>query len=105
MDELIPRRGNYKKLITYQKSDVIFRITCFFCDHFIKPGDRTRDQMIQVACSGKQNIIEGSAASSTSAKTEIKLVNVAKVSLQELKEDYEDYLKVNGAVKWADDSI
>ena len=85
MNELIPNRGtNYKKLLSYQKSDIIFQITYFFCSKFLSKGDRTVDQMIQAARSGKQNIIEGCAASTTSAKTEIKLVNVAKASLREL---------------------
>lgn len=100
MNELIPRRGNYKRLLSYQKADVIFQITYYFCEHYIARGDRTRDQMIQAARSGKQNIIEGCAASSTSAKTEIKLVNVAKASLKELLEDYEDYLKTRNHPQW-----
>lgn len=105
MSELIPRRGNYKKLISYQKADVIFQITYYFCEHYIAKADRTRDQMIQAARSGKQNIIEGCAASSTSAKTEIKLVNVAKASLRELLEDYEDYLKTHDKPQWQPGSV
>ena len=105
MNELIPRRGDYKKLISYQKADVIFQITYYFCEHFIARGDRTKDQMIQAARSGKQNIIEGCAASSTSAKTEIKLINVAKASLKELLEDYEDYLKTRNKAKWLPGSV
>lgn len=104
MEELIPRHGNYKKLLSYQKADVIFCITYYFVEHFLKKNDRTCDQMIQAARSGKQNIIEGCAASSTSAKTEIKLVNVAKASLQELLEDYEDYLKTRNHRLWEDTS-
>lgn len=100
MNELIPQVGNYKKLLSYQKSDVIYRITYYFCSNFLNKGDRTIDQMIQAARSGKQNIIEGSAAASTSAKTEIKLINVAKASLKELLEDYEDYLKTRGHRQW-----
>lgn len=96
MDELIPHSGNYKSLISYQKADIIYRITYYFCDKFLRKGDRTTDQMVQAARSGKQNIIEGCAASATSAKTEIKLINVAKASLRELLEDYEDYLKTRG---------
>ena len=103
-EELIPHRGNYKKLLSYQKADVIFCITYYFVEHYLKRGDRTCDQMIQAARSGKQNIIEGCAASSTSAKTEIKLVNVAKASLQELLEDYEDFLKTRGFRQWEEDS-
>lgn len=105
MTELIPRRGNYKQLLSYQKADVIFQITYYFCEHFIARGDRTKDQMIQAARSGKQNIIEGGAASATSAKTEIKLINVAKASLKELLEDYEDYLKTHGKPQWQRGSV
>lgn len=100
MNELIPRTGNYKRLLSYQKADVIFQITFDFCSRFLSKGDRTVDQMIQAARSGKQNIIEGCAASSTSAKTEIKLINVAKASLKELLEDYEDYLKTRHHRQW-----
>lgn len=100
MSDLIPNRGNYKKLLSYQKADVIYQITYYFAEHYIPYGDRTKDQMIQAARSGKQNIIEGCAASSTSAKTEIKLVNVAKASLKELLEDYEDYLKTHNKPQW-----
>ena len=106
MNELIPRQGtNYKKLLSYQKTDVIFQITYYFCNHYLQKGDRTVDQMIQAARSGKQNIIEGCAASVTSAKTEIKLINVAKASLQELLEDYEDYLKTRGHGQWLPGSV
>ena len=101
MSELIPAgHGNYKQLLSYQKTDVIYRITYFFCHSFLQRGDRTIDQMVQAARSWKQNIIEGCAASSTSAKTEIKLVNVAKASLKELLEDFEDYLKTRNARQW-----
>lgn len=106
MNDLIPNRGtNYKRLLSYQKSDVIFQITYYFCSRFLSKGDRTVDQMVQAARSGKQNIIEGCAASSTSTKTEIKLINVAKASLQELLEDYEDYLKTRGHRQWKKESI
>lgn len=105
MSKLIPNRGNYKKLLSYQKADVIFQITYYFCEHYISRGDRTKDQMIQAARSGKQNIIEGCAASSTSAKTEIKLVNVAKASLKELLEDYEDFLKTHNKPQWQKGSL
>lgn len=103
-EELIPHRGNYKKLLSYQKADAIFCLTYHFVKNCLQRGDRTCDQMIQAARSGKQNIIEGCAASTTSAKTEIKLVNVAKASLQELLEDYEDYLKTRGHRQWEEDS-
>lgn len=105
MNELIPNRGNYKHLLSYQKSDVIFQITYYFCNKYIAYGDRTKDQMIQAARSGKQNIIEGCSASATSSKTEIKLINVAKASLKELLEDYEDYLKTHGKSQWDKGSI
>ena len=105
MEELIPHRGDYKKLLSYQKSDVIFCLTYYFVTNYLSKGDCTCDQMIQAARSGKQNIIEGCAASSTDAKTEIKLVNVAKASLQELLEDYEDYLKTRNHPQWEAGSV
>ncbi len=105
MHELIPHIGNYKKLLSYQKADVIYQMTFDFCSRFLQKGDRTVDQMVQAARSGKQNIIEGCAASCTSAKTEIKLVNVAKASLKELLEDYEDFLKTRGYRQWESGSI
>ena len=105
MYELIPHRGNYKKLISYQKADVIYCLTYYFVEHYIRYNDRTKDQMLQAARSGKQNIIEGCAASVTSSKTEIRLVNVAKASLQELLEDYEDYLKTRGHRQWEEHSV
>lgn len=104
-EQLLPRVGNYKKLLSYQKSNVIFEITYYFCHTYLQRGDRTIDQMVQAARSGKQNIIEGSAASATSSKTEIKLLNVAKASLQELLEDYEDYLKTRGHRQWEENSV
>lgn len=101
---LIPQRGNYKKLLSYQKTDVIFRLTYYFCHTYLQKGDRTVDQMVQAARSGKQNIVEGCMASGTSAKTELKLLNVAKASLHELREDYEDYLKTRGHWQWDEGS-
>lgn len=92
-------------MLSYQKADVIYCLTYHFVEHYLRRNDRTCDQMIQAARSGKQNIIEGCAASSTSAKTEIKLVNVAKASLQELLEDYEDYLKTRGHRQWEENSV
>ena len=81
-----------------------YEMTFYFCQKYLQKGDRTIDQMVQAARSGKQNIIEGCAASTTSAKTEIKLVNVAKASLQELLEDYEDYLKTRHCRQWEEGS-
>lgn len=103
-EALVPIRGNYKKLLSYQKADVIFQLTYFFCHNFLQRGDRTVDQMVQAARSGKQNIVEGCMASATSTKTEIKLLNVAKASLQELLEDYEDYLKTRCHRQWEEGS-
>lgn len=101
MNSLLPAQGtNYRQLLSYRKTDVIYQLTYHFCNRFLQRGDRTIDQMVQAARSGKQNIIEGCAASVTSAKTEIKLINVAKASLQELLEDYEDYLKTRGHRQW-----
>ncbi len=103
-ERLIRPTGNYRKLLSYQKTEVIYEMTYFFCRRFLERGDRTVDQMVQAARSGKQNIIEGCAASATSAKTELKLINVAKASLHELREDYLDYLRTRGHQVWAKDS-
>lgn len=100
MSSLISNTGNYKQLLSYQKADVIYQLTFDFCNRFLQKGDRTIDQMVQAARSGKQNIVEGCAASSTSAKTEIKLINVAKASFKELLEDYQDYLKTRHHLQW-----
>ena len=97
--------GNYKKLIVYQKAGVIYDITFYFCHKYLKKGDRTIDQMIQAARSGKQNIAEGSAFSATSQEFEIKLKNVAKGSLLELLADYEDFLRVRGFRQWEEKSV
>lgn len=97
----LPKKGNYRKLIAYQKAECIYDITFYFAKHFLDPKDRTVDQMIQAARSGKQNIAEGCAAGSTSSETELKLNNVAKASLQELLVDYEDYLRVRGLEQWS----
>ena len=104
-EELIPQRGNYKQLRSYQKADVIFQLTYYFCHTYLQKGDRTIDQMVQAARSGKQNIVEGCMASGTSAKTELKLLNVAKASLHELNEDYEDYLKTRCHRQWEQGSV
>ncbi len=93
-------RGNYKELLTFKKATVIYDITYHFCGKYLAKGDRTVDQMIQAARSGKQNIAEGVAASSTNAETEIRLVNVAKASLKELLTDFEDYLRTRRLRQW-----
>ena len=98
----LPQKGNYRSLIVYQKTECIYDVTFYFAHHFFEKGDRTIDQMVQAARSGKQNIAEGSAASTTSRETELKLMNVAKASLQELLVDYEDYLRVRGLELWKD---
>ena len=103
-EKLIRPSGNYRKLLSYQKTEVIYEMTFYFCHKYLQKGDRTIDQMVQAARSGKQNIIEGCAASATSAKTEIKLVNVAKASLQELLEDYIDYLRTRQHRQWEEGS-
>ena len=100
MPVILSNRGNYKDLVTFRKATVIYDLTYFFATRFLDPKDRTVDQMIQAARSGKQNIAEGVAASSTNAETEIKLVNVAKASLKELLTDYEDYLRTRGHRQW-----
>ncbi len=97
----LPQRGNYRKLIAFQKAECIYDITYCFIKTYLERGDRTIDQMLQAARSGKQNIAEGCAASTTSRETEIKLLNVAKASLQELLLDYEDYLRTRGLQQWA----
>ena len=98
------KAGNFKNLISYQKAEAIYDITVFFCRKFLSPRDRTVDQMIQAARSGKQNIAEGVAASSTNAANEIRLVNVAKASLIELCTDYEDYLRTHSQPQWTEGS-
>ena len=100
MLEFIPQKGFYKKLRVYNVSEIIYDVTYIFINRFLNKGDRTSDQMLQAARSGKQNIAEGSAAGTTSKETEIKLTNVAKASLQELLLDYEDFLRVRDLELW-----
>lgn len=100
----LPKRGNYHGLIAYQKAECIYDITFYFAHTHLDKSDRTIDQMVQAARSGKQNIAEGSAASATSTETELKLINVARASLQELLVDYTDYLRVHALEQWAMDS-
>jgi len=88
----IPPHGHYRELLSYQKAEVIYDLTFNFCVRFLKRGDRTIDQMVQAARSGKQNIAEGSQASGGSKEMEIKLVTVARASLEELLADYQDFL-------------
>lgn len=100
-NQFMPQRGNYRQLIAYQKAECIYDVTFFFAHKFLDKNDRTIDQMVQAARSGKQNIAEGSAASGTSKETELKLTNVARASLQELLVDYEDYLRVRNLEQWS----
>lgn len=99
-EKFIPPHGNYRELLSYQKAEIIYDLTFRFCERFLKKGDRTIDQMVQAARSGKQNILEGSKASGTSKEMEIKLVNVARASLEELLADYEDFLRVRDHTIW-----
>ncbi len=96
----IPIHGGYRNLITYQKSEIVYDGTQYFTKRFFKKYDRTIDQMVQAARSGKQNIAEASMASATSKETEIKLTNVARASLEELLIDYEDFLRTNKLPRW-----
>ena len=96
----IPPHGGYRHLITYQKAEIIYDGTVYFTKRFFGKYDRTIDQMVQAARSGKQNIVEASMASATSKETEIKLTNVARASLEELKIDYEDFLRTNKLEFW-----
>src|SRR6476661_10594929 len=100
----IPPHGNYRELLSYQKAEVIYDLTFRFCQRFLSKGDRTIDQMVQAARSGKQNIAEGSKAAATSKETEIKLTNVARASLEELLIDYRDFLRVRDLPLWDKDS-
>jgi len=101
---IILPHGNYQELLSYQKAEVVYDLTFRFCEKHLKKGDRTIDQMVQAARSGKQNIVEGSKASGTSKEMEIKLTNVARASLEELLEDYRDYLRVRDLRMWDKDS-
>jgi four helix bundle suffix protein len=100
----IPPHGNYQELLSFQKAEVIYDVTFRFCQRFLSKGDRTIDQMVQAARSGKQNIAEGCKAGGTSKETEIKLTNVARASLEELLNDYRDYLRVRDLSLWEKNS-
>lgn len=99
--KVLREKANWRTLHFYQKADSIYQLTVVFCKRFLPPyGDRTVDQMIQAARSGKQNIVEGCEDGLTSTEMEIKLINVARSSLQELREDYEDYLHTHHLPLW-----
>ena len=99
--ELIPSHGGYRDLKSFQVARLVYDVTVRFRDAYIEPRSRARDQMVQAARSGMQNIAEGSMASATSRKTELKLTSVAKASLEELCLDYEDFLRQRGLSLWA----
>ncbi|MBU3664041.1 MAG: four helix bundle protein [Bacteroidetes bacterium] len=99
-NSFIPNHGGYQNLISYQKAEIIYDGTIYFTTRFFKKFDRTIDQMVQAARSGKQNIVEASMASGTSKEMEIKLTNVARASLEELKIDYQDFLRTNKLSTW-----
>ncbi len=99
----IPPHGGYKNLLSYQKAEIVYDATVRFCNRFMERRDRTFDQMVQAARSGKQNIIEGSMASGSSKETELKLTNVARASLEELLADYRDFLRSRGLGEWEKD--
>jgi four helix bundle suffix protein len=100
MSDLIPKHGGYRKLKSFQVAQLVYDVTVRFCDKYIGRRSRTHDQMVQAARSGVQNIAEGSQASATSKKTELKLTQVARASLEELKLDYEDFLRQRGLAQW-----
>ena len=100
MESLIPAHGGYRNLKSFQVSQLVYDVTLRFCDRYIDRRSRTHDQMVQAARSGVQNIAEGSQASGTSKKTELKLTNVARASLEELGLDYEDFLRQRAFPIW-----
>lgn len=102
-DGFIPAHGGYEQLLSFQKARIVYDGTVRFCERFLDKRDRTCDQMVQAARSGKQNILEGSQASGTSKETELKLTNVARASLEELLEDYRDFLRVRALAEWPKD--
>jgi four helix bundle suffix protein len=99
-DRLLPPRGDYQTLLSFQKAEIVYDLTFRFAHKYLSKGDRTVDQMIQSARSGKKNILEGSKAALTSKETEIKLTNVARASLEELLDDYKDYLRARDLTIW-----
>ena len=98
--QVLRKQANWEDLYFYQKSVVLYQLTFVFTKRFLTRGDRTIDQMVQAARSGKQNIVEGSADGVTSMEMELKLLNVARSSIKELKEDYEDYIVSRHLTRW-----
>src|SRR5205807_7095744 len=103
-DRLLPPCGDYQTLLSFQKAEMVYDITFRFCHKHLSKSNRTIDQMIQSARSGKKNILEGSKAALTSKETEIKLTSVARASLEELLDDYKDYLRARDLPRWDKDS-
>jgi len=103
VEPVIPKHGGYRKLKSFQVAQLCYDVTVRFCDRYVHKRSRTHDQMVQAARSGVQNIAEGSQASGTSKKSELKLTNVARASLEELRLDYEDFLRQRGLPLWAED--
>ena len=104
-EHLLPPHGGYSKLVTYKLGLLIYDATAAFCEHYFDRKDRTFDQMVQAARSGVANIVEGSQASATSKKTELKLTNVAKASQEELLEDYRSFLRQRNLPMWDAQSV
>ncbi|NTW53652.1 MAG: four helix bundle protein [Chlorobaculum sp.] len=98
--QLLPEHGGYRTLKSFQIAQLVYDVTVRFCDRFIEKRSRTHDQMVQAARSGVQNIAEGSQASGTSKKIELKLTNIARASLEELRLDYEDFLRQRNLNLW-----
>lgn len=103
-ESLIQSHGGYRNLESFQVAQLVFDVTVRFCEKYVSNFSRTKDQMVQAARSGVQNIAEGSQASATSKKTELKLTQVARASLEELKLDYEDFLRQNNFALWQRDN-
>jgi four helix bundle suffix protein len=104
-EKLIPTHGGYRKLKSFQVAQLAYDVTVRFCDRYIEKRSRTHDQMVQAARSGVQNIAEGSQASGTSKKMELKLTNVARASLEELRLDYEDFLRQRKLPQWEREDV
>lgn len=103
-ERILPPRGDYQTLLSFQKAEIAYDITFRFAHKYLARGDRTVDQMIQAARSGKKNILEGSKAALTSKEMEIKLTGVGRASLEELLDDYKDYLRARDLPLWDKDS-
>ena len=101
--KIIPPHGGYQKLKSYQMAEIVYDATVKFCERFVDKRSRTVDQMVQAARSGKQNIVEGSMASGTSKKIELKLIGIARASLEELLNDYKDFLRQRLLSLWEKD--